>query len=227
MDVYVWRSEYALRVDCMHKCACIIVFMWIIVCVLGACRCVSVWECAGVCACGVCKQPEHFDIPMSVSSGVKSVGGSDQTHAESLQALTLLLSIHLSPLLSHSPVLFSPPHSPSFHCPCLSSYSAPLYLMSADPFSPWFPSSFCLLSLSLLSITLCFHHILFFSCGWWMLMNLWISAWGGPLPRGTKMISQPAVWNMGLWRNRVGAQSSRQLFCSGPFSVTEGVVHLK
>lgn len=51
---------------------------------------------------------------------------------------------------------------------------------------------------------------------------------GGHSFRGRpKMISQPAVWNMSLWRNMGGTQSTRQLFCSGPFSTTEGVVHLK
>ena len=62
----------------MHKCASVNVFMCVCVCV---CVCVRVCVCSRV---SVCEQPKHFDIPMSVSSGTKSVGGSDQTHAASL-----------------------------------------------------------------------------------------------------------------------------------------------
>lgn len=51
---------------------------------------------------------------------------------------------------------------------------------------------------------------------------------GGLSFRGRlKMISQPAVQNMSLWMDRVRAQSPRQLFCSGPYSNTEGVVGMK
>lgn len=123
--------------------------------------CDSVSRCVCV-SMSLCEQPKHFDIPMSMSSGAKSVGGSDQTHAGSLQALTLLFSIHLSLLPSF---LFSP-------LLCLSSFSSPALLYSFLPhvhlsvYLFCFSSSFLLvfhsLCLALLSITLCFHHILSF-----------------------------------------------------------------
>ncbi len=131
-----------------------------------------------MCVCAsVCKQLKHFDIPMSVSSGAKSVGGSDQTHAGSLQALTLLFSIHLSPLL------FFPLLCPSSFSSTLSATSVSLFTSTAFHLHFFLSHSLCL---ALLSITLLLSPHPFFSCGWWMLMNLWISAWGGPLPRETK-----------------------------------------
>lgn len=93
--------------------------------------------------------------------------------------------------------------------------------------SPSFPLSLYF-SLSSLSYSFSFfHHILSFHV--WMVEahEFMDFCMGGSLPRETKMISQPAVWNMVSCRNRVGAQSTRQLFCSGPFSTTEGVAHLK
>lgn len=182
-----------------------------------ACICVYALFCLCVCVC-VCacatvyEQGKHFDIPMSVSSGAKSVGGSDQIHAGSFQALTVLFSIHLSPLLS-SPL------------PRFSSLFT--YTLTSPAFPHIFPALSLSLSLALLSITLYFHHILSFhvdgGCSWiYGFPHGGALFWGRP-----KMISQPAVWNMSLWRKRVGAQSTRQLFGSGPFSLTEGVVHLK
>lgn len=100
---------------------------------------------ACVCECAVCKQQKHFDIPMSLSSGAKSVGGSVQTHAGFFQALTLLnLS---SPLLSS--FIFS-----------YFSYFVPWYA-TCLVMSPTFPLHFFALSLSSasLSITLSFHYV--------------------------------------------------------------------
>lgn len=185
--------------------------------------------CCAVCLCELERgrereQPKHFDIPVSVSSGVKSVGGSNQTHAVSLQALTLLFSIHLSPLLS-SPLILSFQFLFFYSCyPLLPYVCLSVYL-------PCFSSSFLLPSLSLSPSAL--YHTLFSPHSFFSRVNggcSWIYGFlhGGALFWGrAKMISQPAVWNMGLRRNRAGAQRIRQLFCSGPFCATEGVVHLK
>lgn len=102
---------------------------------------------------------------MSVSSGVKTVGGSDQTHASKC-------SHCCSPfifLLSSACLVFS---SLTFSILFCHVWLRPLlYLFISLGLS-------LSLSLALLSITL-FSPYPFPSCGWWMLMNLWMSAWGG------------------------------------------------
>lgn len=95
-----------------------------------------------------------------------------------------------------------------------------------------FSSSFLRVSVplsgsALYCITLFFFlPYLFFSCGLWLLMNLWISGWGTLFWDRPKMISQPAVWNISLWRDSVGAQALDKCFVL-VHSATEGVVHLK
>lgn len=178
------------------------VFVYVCVCmlhifVLPACMCLCVCVCVRDNECGpMCEQPKHFDIPISVSSGTKSVGGSDQTHAGSLQALTLLFSICLSPLQS-SRLLFSAVQYLFFYPhPVLPHVCLLVHLSRSS-------SSSIVVSLSLLSITLCFHHILFM---WMVDAHEFMDFCMGPLFRGgPQMISQPAVWNMGLWRNRGGS----------------------
>lgn len=198
MHVYTWRGQHVMNEK--HREFINVSTCTVNVCYTSVCVCVH-WRGEER------EQLKHFDIPVSVSSGVKSVGGSNQTHAVSLQALTLLFSIHLSPLLL-------PFQFPSFY---------PLFATSVSVYLPCF---FLFISSGLSSHSV-FTTSFLFTCRWWMLMNLWIFAWGGLFWGIAKMISQPAVWNMGSWRNRVGAERIRQLFCSGPFYSTEGVAHLK
>lgn len=147
------------------------------------------------------------------------------------------------PVLNRSGVQTRLMLGPSKHSPCSSAFiclfsflflsfapACPVFILllfCSVLLSPSFPLSLYF-SLSSLSYSFSFfHHILSFHV--WMVEahEFMDFCMGGSLPRETKMISQPAVWNMVSCRNRVGAQSTRQLFCSGPFSTTEGVAHLK
>lgn len=116
---------------------CALTWFGLIMCkVWRVCVCVSVYNWVSA-----SKLPKHFD--MSVSSGTKPVGGTEQAHAGPLQALTLLSSLS-SPFLPAPPLsshfcflLFS---SPLFS-PLLSTSIHPSFLLSSGLISPLFTSS--------------------------------------------------------------------------------------